>query len=245
MQEFRQRMRKKVYRTFLLSFLLVFVLPAVALVGFMVHMLGTVEKELQTSNRLVLEQMKSGADTQLYAVMHIGDTLVVDDKVLYFTSISDPMQYLNNITAFQTLRGLIQEMTSLQIANAGISESYIYLGRSGKVIANTVMTGQDYFNRRLADEFTDYETWLSYVSAGQNGFVNRGQGALQSPLAYVRTIMRGDTPAAAIVITLNENVLNQYSLIAREKQGLGFTVLDPAGATISSESTTVSAYFAI
>ncbi len=234
MQEFRQRMRKKVYRTFLLSFLLVFVLPAVALVGFMVHMLGTVEKELETSNRLVLEQMKSGADTQLYAVMRIGDTLVADDKVLYFTSISDPMRYLNNITAFQTLRTLIQEITGLQIANAGVSESYIYLGRSGKVIANTVMTGQDYFNRRLADEFSDYEDWLSYVNAGRNGFVNRGQGALQSPLAYVRTVMRGDTPAAAIVITLNEDVLDRYSLMAREKQGLGFTVLDPAGGVLFS-----------
>ncbi len=234
MQEFRQRMRKKVYRTFLLSFLLVFVLPAAALVGFMANMLGTVEKELETSNHLMLEQMKSGADGQLYAVTRFGDTLVADDKVLYFSSIADPLQYLNNITAFQTLRTLIQEMTSLQIANSSVGSSYLYFTRSQKVIANTVMTGQDYFQRRLTGEFSKYEDWLTYLSRGENGFVRREEGALRNPLSYVRTIMRGDVPSVTIVITLDESVLRQFNQLVREKQGMGFTILDSGGQVLYS-----------
>lgn len=234
MQEFRQRMRKKVYRTFLLSFLLVFVLPATALVGFMANMLGTVEKELETSNRLMLEQMKSGADGQLYAVTRIGDTLVADDKVLYFSTIADPLQYLNNITAFQTLRTLIQEMTSLQIANSSVSSSYLYFARSQKVIANTVMPGQDYFQRRLTGEFSMYEDWFAYLSRGENGFVRRVKGALRNPLSYVRTIMRGDSPSVTIVITLDESVLRQFNQLVKEKQGMGFTILDSGGQVLYS-----------
>ena len=234
MQEFRKRLRKKVYRTFLLSFLLVFVLPAAALVGFMTNMLGTVEKELEISNRLMLEQLKSQADGQLFAVMRMGDTLMVDDKVLYFSSISDPMQYLHNITSFQTLRTLIQEMPSLQIANAGISSSYLHFARSQKVIANTVMTGPDYFQRRLAGEFSSYEDWTAYVGRGENGFVRRDQGALRNPLSYVRTIFRGDAPSVTIVITLEEGILRQYQQLVKEKQGLGFTILDHKGQVLFS-----------
>ena len=234
MQEFRRRMRKKVYRTFLLSFLLVFVLPAAALVGFMTNMLGTVEKELETSNRLMLEQLKSQADGQLYAVMRIGDTLMVDDKVLYFSSIQDPMKYLHNITSFQTLRTLIQEMTSLQIANAGVGSSYLYFARSQKVIANTVMTGPDYYQRRLSGEFASYEDWLAYVSRGENGFVRRETGSLNNPLSYVRTIFRGETPSVTIVITLEEIMLNQYRQLVKGKQGMGFTILDTKGRVLFS-----------
>ncbi len=234
MQEFRQRMRKKVYRTFLLSFLLVFVLPAAALIGFMTNMLGTVEKELETSNRLMLEQLKSQADGQLFAVMRIGDTLMVDDKVLYFSSISDPMQYLHNITAFQALRTLIQEMTSLQIANASVSSSYLYFERSQKVIANTVMTGPDYFQRRLTNEFQTYDDWLSYVRRGENGFVRRDKEALNNPLSYMRTIFRGNEPSVTIVITLEESMLRQYQQLVKEKQGLGFTILDHRGQVLFS-----------
>ena len=230
MQAFRQRMRKKVYRTFLMSFLLVFVLPAIALVGFMTHMLGTVEKELETSNRLLLEQLKSGADGQLFAVTRIGDTLVVDDKVLYFSTIADPLQYLNNITAFQTLRTLIQEMTSLQIANASINNSYIYFERSQKVIANSVMTGADFYQRRLTGEFAAYEDWLAFVNMGGNGFVHRKGGSL----TYMRTILRGTIPSATIVITLEDNMLNQYRRLAAEKQGMGFTILDKEGRVLFS-----------
>ncbi len=234
MQEFRKRLRKKVYRTFLLSFLLVFVLPAAALIGFMTNMLGTVEKELETSNRLMLEQLKSQADGQLFAVMRMGDTLMADDKVLYFSSIVDPMQYLHNITSFQTLRTLIQEMTSLQIANAGISSSYLYFERSQKVIANTVMTGQDYFQRRLTGEFLSYEDWLAFVGRGENGFVRRDAGALHNPLSYVRTIFRGNVPSVTIVITLEEGMLRQYQELVKEKQGLGFTILDNRGQVLYS-----------
>lgn len=234
MQEFRKRLRKKVYRTFLLSFLLVFVLPAAALIGFMTNMLGTVEKELETSNRLMLEQLKSQADGQLFAVMHMGDTLMVDDKVLYFSSISDPMQYLHNITSFQTLRSLIQEMTNLQIANAGVSSSYLHFARSQKVIANTVMTGQDYFQRRLTNEFAAYEDWLAFVGRGENGFVRRNAGSLRNPLSYVRTIFRGNVPSVTIVITLEEGMLRQYQQLVKEKQGLGFTILDPKGQVLYS-----------
>ncbi len=234
MHEFRHRMRKKVYRTFLLSFLLVFVLPAIALVGFMANMLDTVEKELETSDRLMLEQLKSGADGQLFAVMRIGDTLVVDDKVLYFATATDPMQYLNNITAFQTLRTLIQEMTSLQVANTGVNSSYVYFARSHKVIANTVMTAEDYFLRRLQLEFSSYEDWARYVSHGENGFVRRGEGALSNPLAYIRTLYRGITPTVTIVITLEEGMLNHYRALVREKQGLGFTIMDKTGQVLFS-----------
>ena len=236
MQEFRQRMRKKVYRTFLMSFLLVFVLPAIALVGFMTHMLGTVEKELETSNHLLLEQLKSGADGQLFAITRIGDTLVVDDKVLYFSTIADPLQYLNNITAFQTLRTLIQEMTSLQIANASINNSYIYFERSQKVIANSVMTGADFYQRRLLGEFASYEDWLAFVNMGGNGFVHRKGGSL----TYMRTIFRGTIPSVTIVITLEENMLNQYRRLASEKQGMGFTILDKEGRTLFSTLPEVS-----
>lgn len=234
MQEFRQRIRKKVYRTFLLSFLLVFVLPAAALVGFMANMLGTVERELETSNHLMLEQMKSGADGQLYAVTRIGDTLVADDKVLYFSTIADPMRYLNNITAFQTLRTLIQEMTSLQIANSSVSSSYVFFTRSQKVIANTVMTGQDYYQRRLTGEFLKYEDWLAYLKSGENGFVCRDKGVLRNPLSYVRTIMRGNVPSVTIVITLDESVLRQFQELVKEKQGMGFTILDARGQVLYS-----------
>ena len=234
MQEFRKRLRKKVYRTFLLSFLLVFVLPAIALVGFMAHMLGTVEKELETSNQLMLEQMKSGADGQLYSIMHMGDTLVVDDKVLYFSAISDPMDYLNNITAFQTLRSLTQEMTTLQVSNAFIDNGYLFLSRSQKVISNTVMDSKDHYQRRLFEEFSSYEEWMAYVNASRDGFVRRETEALRNPLAYVRTILRGDKPVVTAVLTLREEMLDQYKKLVREKQGMGFTILDSRGSLLYS-----------
>ena len=240
MQEFRQRMRKKVYRTFLKSFLLVFVLPVVALIGFMTNMLTTVERELETSNRLALEQLKSGPDGQFFSIMRIGDTLVVDDKLLYFSTMPDPMQYLNNLTTFQTLRSLTQEMTTIQVSNASIENCYIYFSRSGKVVSNTVMDASDYFLRRLADEFGQKEAWQTFLNTGMNGFVLRGGAETKNRLSYVRTVFRGQSAVAVIVITLGDAMLDRYQALVAEKEGAGFHIFDEQGRLLFSTQGTTS-----
>lgn len=234
MQALRQRLHKKVYRTFLRSFLLVFVLPAAALIIFMTHMLGTVEQELKTANRLMLEQFKSAADGQFYAIQRTGDTLMVDDKVLYFSYLNDPMQYLNNITAFQTLKSLMQEIATIQISSASVDSCYLYLSRNKKVISNTVMDGQDYYNRRLSGAFASQADWQDYLARGYNGFVRREPGEKGHPLSYVRTVLRGESPAMTIVITVGEQMFQAYQPLIQEREGVGFAILGPKGERLYS-----------
>lgn len=211
----------------MLSFLLMFVIPMMVVIFLMASWQNSVEDSIATSNRLMLEQYKSGVDGQLFAVKRIGDSMAADDKVLFFSNASDPNQYLNDSSSFQTIRELVREMTKMPIVNDSLRSSYLYFGRSGKIISNTVIDAENYYGYTLKSSFDTKQEWLDFLLAGSNGFVMREENGAQA-LYYIRTVERRGEKTVVVLPFVYDYLQNyQPGLLAEVAAGL--TIFGPEG----------------
>lgn len=213
MQSVRQLMRKKAYRTFFTSFIMIFLLPVLVLAGVVIRMSVSMEQETETASRLALEQFKSSVDGQLYTVMRVADSIVVDDKSLYFAERDDPMRYLNNISTFQMLKSLTQEVGLLSTVYSDIEQCYLFLPRSGKIISNTITEASDFFNRKLAGMFPSSDEWIAFLGQQPDGFTHLNQ------VHYLRAIRRGEMWLMTVVVTVDSaRILKNFSFLSEESR---------------------------
>lgn len=204
MQNVRQLMRRKAYRTFFVSFVLIFLLPLLVLAAVMLRMSGNVRQETEMSSQLVLAQFKSGVDSQLYTVMRLADNMLVDDKALYFAERDDPMRYLNNISSFQMLKNLAQEVGAMSTSYVDITQCYLYLPRSEKVISNTISDAPDFFARKLPGSFANSAEWIEFINGQPDGFFRR------DGVHYLRTLRRGDMNLLTVVMDIDNAPFDDY-----------------------------------
>ncbi len=140
----KQMMSRKVFRTFWVSFLLVYVLPLCLLVMLELRMFGVMEQDLNTQSRLTLEQYRAETDGQLYALMRGGDSMMVNEKVIYFSTIGNPLEYTVNAGCFAMLRSLMRDVSALSMSNNEIESAYIYFRESDSVVGSSFMTADKY-----------------------------------------------------------------------------------------------------
>lgn len=192
MRQLQAMLSRKVFRNFMLSFFAAFVLPLGLLVAVMFRTLGAVETEMRTSGRLGLEQFCSRVDGQLYGVLRAGDNLIVGEKVLYFSTIADPLEYTVNTACFTMLRSLMKDVSTLIFSNDDISDCYLHFGRSGSVVSTSFWTAERYFSRVEKAHFADEAQWRGFLGGGESGFVSFRDAVGETSLAYVRKSRGGD-----------------------------------------------------
>ncbi len=220
----RTLLKQKAYRSFLFSFLCIFVLPTLLMLYFMSSTLSIAQNEERIATQLMLEQYKNGVDGQMNAIKRIGDTLVVDDKALLFSSAKDETEYLKSTTVFQAIRGLMQQVATITIANEHIEVAYLYFPMSSKVISNTAMDAPVFYQRRIVDHFPSYEDFIGFLTSNQDGFVR-----VNKHIYYLRTFDRGGVPSISCAISLAGNFFNSFKTLSETKEGMGFTLLSPEG----------------
>lgn len=224
MRSVRQLMRRKAYRTFFFSFILAFLLPVLALFAVMSRLTAVVQLETEKSNQLVLEQFINGVDGQLYTVMRLADSLLVDDKALYFAERDDPMRLLNNISSFQMLKNLTQEVGIMPTTYADIELCYLYLPRSDKIISNTISDSADFYARKLSHAYTTQAQWLHFLQTQPTGFFQSG-GAVQ----YLSTLRRGDTALITSVIAIGQGPFARYQSIFDAQSAMDAAIFSAQG----------------
>ncbi len=213
-------LRRKFFRNFFLSLLLVFVLPTLALTGALTSTLHGAEQEMRTQRRLLLEQIKGGMDAQLISLMRMGEKLVADDKVLYFATRADPLAHLSSPTTFETLRQLMAELSSISMSNSAIARCYLYFQKSDKVLsAGSMFDSQDFYTFTLRGDQPGYAAWLAFLRRENNGFMRADTGADEGALSYVRTISWGQDAAMTIVLSLSDASLDAMQRMLAEHGG--------------------------
>ncbi len=211
-------LRRKFFRNFFLSLLLVFVLPALALTAALTSTLHGAEQEMQTQRRLLLEQIKGGMDAQLISLMRMGEKLVADDKVLYFATREDPLAHLSSPTTFDTLRQLMAELSSISMSNSAIARCYLYFQKSDKVLsAGSMFDSEDFYTFTLRGDQPGYAAWLAFLRRENNGFMRVDTGADEGALSYVRTISWGQNAAMTIVLSLSGAPLDAMQRMLAEQ----------------------------
>ncbi len=222
MQNVRMLMRRKAFRTFFVSFICAFLVPVLVLARVVFTLSENVERDLQISAQLALEQIRAGIDGRLYAVMRTADSILLDDKSLYFAERDDPMRTLNNLTSFQMLRSLTQQVGLLSVAYSDIDQCYLYLPRSGKVISNTITDASDFYARKLTGAFASEAEWRGMLTSRPDGFYNNGS------VYYVRTLTRGEAPLLTVVVSLQRAALGDLTPLA-QNDDLEATVYSASG----------------
>lgn len=221
-------MKQKAYRSFVLSFLGVFVLPMLLMLFFMNRTLDIAQSEERIANQLMLEQYKNGVDGQMYAIKRIGDTLIVDDKALLFSSAGRDSDYLRSATVFQAIRSLMQQVSTINVSNDQIGRVYLYFPKSGKVISNTTMDAPVFYQRQLEGGFDSYEAFEAFMASGYDGFA-RVEADGVAAIYYLRTFERNLTPSITCAISLSSGFFESFRPLFDKKEGVGFTLLSPEG----------------
>lgn len=232
MQSLRQLMRKKAYRTFFFSFILVFLLPVMVLLWVVGWSANAVRQESAASTRLTLEQLISGMDVQLSTAMRLTDSMLVDDKALYFAERDDPMRYLNNISSFQMLRNLTEEVGILPNTYGDIEQSYLYLPRSRKIISNTVNSMEDFYARKLSGLFESQEAWASFLHGQPTGFLLLGN------VTYFAALRRGDALVLTACTTLKASVFERYRAMFADQPSQDIAVYAGHGGLLFQTAST-------
>lgn len=200
----KQMLSRKVFRGFLSSFLLAFVLPLSLLVFAMFNIFSSMKQDLDTNSRLALEQYRAGTDGQLYALMRSGDNLMASEKVFYFSTIGDPLEYTVSSACFTMLRSLMQDVSTLAMSNADIESAYLYFPNSDSVVGSSFMSAQVYYKRMIQGKFETYEQWRQFISGKANGFLLRPSASGKGSISYMRTSRRGDV---TLVLDLRSSAL--------------------------------------
>lgn len=202
---FKQMLSRKVFRGFLSSFLIAFVLPLCLLVVLGLRMFAGMAQDQSTKSRLALEQYRAGTDGQLYALMRSGDNMMVNEKVLYFSTIGDPLEYTVSTACFTMLRSLMQDVSTLSMSNEDIESAYLYFFNSDSVVGSSFMSADVYYRRMIQGKFNTYEQWKSFLGMRANGFVLRQGGAEGGSISYMRTSRREDV---TLVLDLKASALH-------------------------------------
>ena len=221
----RKLIHNRAFRSFLSSFLLMFVLPTIIMFYFMSNTLGAIDSEEHLANQLMLEQFKNGVDGQMLTIKRIGDTLIVDDKAMLFSTAKASENYLRSASIFQAIRALMQQVSTINTVNDNVEVSYLYFANSQKIISSTTMDVPVFYERRLDSGFSSLEEWLAFLNSGNNGFI-RIANEEYAGVYYSRSYMRIGRPVITAVITLSDRFFSDHQAF-QHQEGIGMTILGP------------------
>jgi two-component system response regulator YesN len=199
----RPMMKRKVFRTFLVSFLSVFVLPTILLVFVLSAMLGNISEETKANDRLKLSEFLASADARLFALQRGGDGLIVSEKIQYLSSVPNPLEYTTSTGYFTVLRSLMQEISTLAIGSEDILGAYVYFPNTDYVVASSYVSGERYYSANLRQRFQSESEWKELLSSAADGFVSHAGASGAPQTAYIR---RNAGSSAVLVIDIAGNV---------------------------------------
>ena len=199
-------LKRKTFRTFFISFMLVFLLPLTLMAAAYTQSFRRAERELEYTNRLALEQFRSGADARLLSITRVAAGLLTDERTLYFAGQKAPLSLLGNSTSFTMLRTLLNEVSGVSVAGNEIALCYITFTISESVFSGGVVSYKDFYDRKLTGLFGSFDAWRAFHESGPNGFF--GASPSRGPaVGYARTLRLSGSSAVTIVMILSPNRL--------------------------------------
>lgn len=217
--------KRKLFWTFLLSYLMIILLPMFTLTYSFNQSLILAQRQLEISDRMVLEQFSSSIDSQLFLVMQIGDQLAFDTAASYFCERDDLRSKLKSILAYENIDYLQTQLSNINAVYDSIRSCYIYYSYSDRVVSfDGVYDSQFYFSQRLSNLYDNYQQWISSITAVKNaGFIciwdeSDEKEYVPQNILYVRRIQWYEEQRPAyVVVMLSNSLLDKQSLAIRQK----------------------------
>ena len=235
MKKLLQRLRKKVYRTFLASFLVVFVLPVLVLAGYIANTVGILQRDMENQSRLTLEQFKSGLDSQLYSIMQVADRLADNETVLYYIDRPSMLDTMSSVTAYARLKDLQNELTAINVSNADIGVCYVYFAESDTIFYyDSLYESAIFYQKFIEDSGIAYDEWMALLKSNVSGYVNAPPAGGQTghAVSYIRSIAWSGSEPASVLITMDGRLLEEYRAAFQMRQGVMAAIVDVGGSLL-------------
>lgn len=135
--------QSKVLRSFFLSYSLILLLPIVLNFIFFLYSSQILRQEIQTADRLSLEQLCSLVDERFRAVDSLASTMALNEEVLSLMNASEDLTPYNQITLYQ----LMKHMKAYNTSNTLLQDFYVYFSNGGFAVNRYSKADLTYFGK--------------------------------------------------------------------------------------------------
>lgn len=206
--------RKSVFKTLLLSYLAVLVIPVLIGAALYQQIEAIMIENAQNSNAALIEQVKQVVDSRLEEVDQLSQHITSHPK-------------LNNLLAMgpaQTgnerypLVNFIKDMERYRNINSFINDFYVYLRKSDTILTPVMKTDTSTFYQHIYgyEEFS-FDQWKSEVlqDTHNRSFLPsmnvRGDNYRESMVTYMQSLPLGekDNPLGTLVILINKQQIDE------------------------------------
>ncbi len=204
-------MKRKVYKFWLYSYLIVLFIPILITLIVLLKSQSMLIKEVRRANDTLLDQVRQFVDNQMTDIRRFGTQLSFDPKMNV---------YLNRDTfdtveaKFSTIE-IISSLYSYTFVNGDITDAYIYLKNNNSGITTTTyMPADDLYSVLHKHSGKSFNEWTEWIRKGHVGtFVTLNNSAKQAvnSLVYVQSLPIQEIKAspATLVVLMNQDRLKQ------------------------------------
>ena len=156
--------RKSVASTWLITYILVLVLPVIILAGSMFRFLRTLDNEINYSSSIVLEQIQLKMDAVIDSFNTISTDIIIDPGIRRIMGIKSR----NEMAAYDMYR-TVMSLNRLIAAKNQTGDLYVYFSGCDLVMNHRIyQQSQDYYDIHLKNSGFSKELWTQIISGRYN-----------------------------------------------------------------------------
>lgn len=238
------RRRRTLFYTFIITYLVVFLLPLFSGVLTYVVMGNTLSAEMMRSNMLLLEESGRSVQQTLNDVLYLGNTLTQQSDIKRYLSATAPLSAGERYHAKSVVSTLNTALQRLSL----VDDFVLFVGHRDSMITTSSMYTSDlypYYQYRIEDGIVD--NWLQGVSEMKHRYFDVETGMLGANheipgILIAQTVPKDSVYAAPQAVLVA--IIHQDSLIAQLKQNNPqgeFIVLNAKGQALASSHAELSA----
>lgn len=202
-------MKQRVFRFWLLSYLIVLFIPILITMIVLMQSQSLLVNEVRRANDVLLDQVSQYMDTQLGDIQRLGTQLSYEPKVVSYLHREE---YQSVEAKFQA-RDIIHSLSSYTMTNGNIMDYYIYLHEIDYALTTSTYLSADdlysVFHKNSGMAYDDWQQWVRASSTGQFITLNDSVEESENSLVYVQTLPIQEIRSApsTLVVLLNQERL--------------------------------------
>ena len=204
-------LRNKTFRKFIISFILVFLIPSVVLLFQLNTLAWRMREDTRNKEYLIGEQLKFSIDSQLFALMESAGNLSWQKKIIDYAQ--DSLTGGDFITdqRFRILIELSEEITGIGAANSYLLSGYIYNPDNDRIFSTMGIVDSECYYRVRYRAMSFYPDLMAHLNSRQDAHLFAvGPPAYisgESNISYSKVFWYGQDHAITLVLNMNMSLL--------------------------------------
>ena len=230
--------RRSVLFTWLISYILVLLIPLIFSIIVYQKTEGIVNNEIYTANEAVLKQVRQTIDSRLEDIQTLSTHIALNNNLKSFMNKKPPFQD----SVYYQIYNTIQDFIILRVLNNFIDSFYIYLKSTNTVLYyNQHVDSMIFYDAYCGSKNMTYKQWIYLLGRIHNKHYisterKDNYGKYYKCLAYVQSLPIGEPhkAAATLVVMVDERKLTEIiKNMQWIKNGIGL-ILDKDGHLVVS-----------